>query len=180
MSDTTRSYGLSFSVHLDFPDLYPQAVMYSIFESDPKPTLRDNVSLVASRSPLSKDDAVSKAAILQVAWDMFFAKITGNNVYMAAPPDTPKPVGGPNTGDENVEGTYTGIYISSVEAKVTSSGETVSSPKAPSTARRWIVSRSHNHRGKPIAWSIAIDLAPGKHPIFVLSKQNSIDLSSEV
>ena len=86
-------HGLSFSVELDFPELYPQAIMYSLFDLDPRTSFKDNLRVVQSRSSPAEEDDVSRRARLSVAWDMFFDHVAGNQVYVAAPKDIPKQVG---------------------------------------------------------------------------------------
>jgi hypothetical protein len=163
--EVSEFHGLGFSVELDYPELYPQAVMYSLFDADPRPTFKDNLHVVQSHSSLVEKDDVLRRARLLVAWDMFFDHVAGNRVYLAGPKDKVKQVRDPTTGESKFEMTSTGIYISSTR------------PLAATT--KWIISRSHSHKDKAIAWALPVGLASGSHSTIVLTKQNCTDIAVE-
>ena len=62
---------------------------------------------------------------------------------------------------------------------MTSTGIFISSTRPPATKVKWIISRSHSHKDKAIAWALPVGLSPGSHPTIVLTKQNCSDLAVE-
>ena len=64
----------AFSVELDFPDPYPQAVMYAVFD-------RDLISELPRRVEFLKDlyakatQEVEKGVLVSVAWDRAFDQV---------------------------------------------------------------------------------------------------------
>ncbi len=166
MTDPSAEPGdtLSFSTELQFLDTYPQAAMYALFDNDPQGTFRSNLAKYKWDQPSATVDHTTRASQLMVAWDHLFDSVPGSRMYVAVPQDVPRFVKDPATGEQQVQFTSSRTYISS------------DSPLSEQT--KWIVSRAHSHRGRPLAWCIAVKLRKGEHQKIILSPQNAKTLES--
>ncbi len=127
---------LSFSTELQFSDTYPQAVMYALFDSDPRDSFRSNLAKYGWEQPSAAADAETRSGRLMAAWDGLFDSVPGSRICVAVPQDVPRFLKDPVTGKQTVQFTASLICIAS------------DSP-LPSEQTKWLVSRAHSHRGRP-------------------------------
>ena len=156
---------LSFSTELQFPDTYPQAAMYALFDSDPRDSFRSNLAKHGQEQPLASADAATRSGQLMAAWDRMFDSVPGSHMYVAVPQDVPRFLNDPVTGKQTVQFTVSRISITS------------DSP-LPSEQTKWVVSRAHSHRGRPLAWCILVKLNKLERPRIVLNAENAMTLES--
>ena len=152
----------AFSAELDFPDLYPQAVMYAVFDSDPRLDLPKRVEALRNLYAKAKQE-VDKGVLVSVAWDRAFDQIHGNQIYLAAPRDQVKKVID-ETGETLFRASRTTVSIVGEE------------PQA--TTKKWLVSRSCMHENRPIAWCLPLELSAERPQTVVLTESGGIDLSA--
>ena len=166
MSDASGSAEkgfLAFTAFLNFPGLYPQAVMYALFDEDPRPSVSKLVgqllgalSAEAQRSP--------RAFHLHAAWNRLFDEVHASRVELIVPMATPTLVIDPQTGQKVFQVTSSGVYVSS--------------DRSGSPLKRWLVSRSCMYENHPVVWCIPIEVTPGSPQRILLTKENAIELEA--
>jgi hypothetical protein len=154
-----------FATELRFPELYPQAVMYAIFDSDPRPSLGKHLEDVDKLLHAVTDKSQQRGILLHIAWDRIFDDVRASRLNLATPPDIPRHTTDPETGMITVEVTKTVVSISG-------------SPPG-SVVKNWLVSRSCMYKNKPIVWCIPVEIRPGSPQKVLLTETNAIDLESQ-
>jgi hypothetical protein len=162
----TGTNALGFTVELWFPDLYPQAVMYALFDTDQTHSFRANLIKKGGWDRPGPTGSPAASSRLMAAWDQIFDAVAASRVFLAVPRNTPSAVQDPSPVQTKVETSSGGIWIFS------------SRPLSRNT--RWIVSRAYRHRDRTLAWCVPLELKKGTHPFVILSKDNAKLLHSLV
>ena len=161
--DQGMSEGYSLSVKLRLAQLFPQAVMFTLFDHDPHAEYVGNLKALVSLMP-GKDQVEAQATRCRVAWDQLFHKVAGNNLHLATPDEIPKMTSDPKTGKMMISATTTRMHI------LTNEDSTVYTC--------WVVTRTALYNGKPIAWCIPVQINKGSMREILLEEPNLIDLMS--
>lgn len=156
----------SWRVHpvLDVPELLPPAVMFSIFDSDPRSRYTDILQRMsekqreqASEPEQSLRPQLMRQGLLSAAWDAVFHDVPGDKIALLCQSKFREmsgefPGGGP---------TYW-LTIGSTERAGT----------------KWLVTRATQFEGKPVCWCMSINVEKGATTEVALTKQNMIALET--
>ena len=166
MSDSSADagYTLSCSVDLLFPETFPQAVLYAVFDNEPLTNFRANLAERGWNQIASTKDETTRSIQLMAIWDQMFDHVPGSSMGVAAPRDTPRLIIDPSTGKKTVEMSTSSLYIKS---NMPSQGRT-----------KWIVSRAHSHRGTPMAWCIPVSIGRNEATKISFAPENARTLES--
>ena len=146
-------------IHLDFPGLFPQAVMYSLVDTNPRLAFPAALHAVRKAQPSHTLVQAPNALLACLAWDELSAQTSGSRMMLAVPKDYPSP-------------TESGSLLVHETALV------VSSSGPPTTRQRWLLSRSSMFKDRAVAWCLPVSLAPGSTQTIVLNQGNATDLET--
>jgi len=146
-------------IHLDFPGLFPQAVMYSLVDADPRLAFPAAIDSLRKAQPAHAHSSAADASLAGAAWDELSAQTEGSRMLLAVPKDPPTQTGGD---------TFL-VHLSAV---------VISSSGPATTRQKWLLSRTCMFLDKPVAWCVPISLAPGTTQTITLSQDNATDLET--
>lgn len=167
-AESFRSESWSLHPSLDFDDLFPPAVLFSIFEYDPRPKFKDHLKKMQETwreeaSPSTAADLEDvRQARLSAFWDWVFHEIPGDQVGLLLPSrkvragDVPK----------NAEG----------QQQTLTHAVVIASNSAPGT--KWLVTRATRYRQRPVCWCLPVEVEKGKVREVSLSRGNMTELET--
>ena len=144
----TSSEYWSVLIILDFPNLHPPAVQFAIFERDPVPAFRNQVSrkrdlylqlLAQGKSEFG--NARAKGGQMEVSWDFGFRDTPGNEVYL-----------------------------------LTSGSRKLMGSNSPA-GKRWVVTKAVTSGDRVLCWSIPFEADPHRSAVITLTEKNALDIS---
>ena len=155
---------------LEVPDLFPPAVLFSLFDFDPRPKFRESLkrvsgidreSMADGSAPL--DPALTRQLRVTAAWDRVFREVTGDRVAMVSrDPQANEPGDLKGKLRNEVIPAYA-VLIGSTEPAGT----------------KWLASRATRYHEHVVAWCLPINVAAGKVTEIALTPENMIALDEE-
>ncbi len=153
---------------LDVKDLFPPAVLFSVFDFDPRPKFRSSLMTMPEKLwegasvPEGIDPVIMKQARLMAVWDLVFREIPGDRVSLLY--------------QTRVEGLTGGGENEKPRARFRVQVVSVGSEEPAS--QRWLVTKATRHRERPVCWCVPVDVGKGKSTDITLTVQNMTDLES--
>jgi hypothetical protein len=154
---------MGFIAELDFPELYPQAVMYAVFDSDPRISFGQNYE-DTMRTQTTQNLDTSRSTMLHISWDKPFAETSGIHIFLVVPKETGGIQFEPSTGKMQFDSTHLKIALDG--------------KRNGALGKRWLVTRSIFHENGLIAWCMPFELIHGADVKLILTKENAINLES--
>ncbi len=163
MGSLNEFAGDAWTLHpvLSIPKLFPPAVLFSVFDSDPLEKYKEALERLSQRlldkqvdPPPGLDPQIFQQGKLIVAWDTLFQEVPGNRVGLLY--QNPEESRGNGDADKQGVGQMVGVWIKS------------NAPAGP----KWFVTRATRLDGKPVCWCIRIDVEKGKTSEVVLTEEN--------
>ncbi|RPH36658.1 hypothetical protein EHM92_04120 [bacterium] len=153
---------------LDFEDLFPPAVLFAVFESDPRPKFKDHLTKILGE--LEKQASASSAADLQdvkqarlsASWDWVFREIPGDQVGLLLP----------------VHGQVTGASRSHAEGQPLARVYSIVIGSTSPPGTKWLVTRATRYKQRPVCWCLPINVQKGKVSEVSLSRGNMTELET--
>jgi hypothetical protein len=146
---------------LSVPKLFPPAVLFSLFDSDPLEKYKEALERLSQRAldkqadpPPGVDPQIFQQSKLIVAWDTVFQEIPGNKVGLLYQ----NPEQSRGSGDADKQGGGQMVWV----------GIMSNAPAGP----KWFVTRAAQLGGQPVCWCIRIDVEKGKTSEVVLTAEN--------
>lgn len=139
-------------LELDMPELIPAAVIWAVFDEDPRPEYKHRLEKL--KDPYSQalegiEDAEQiffwKRGQMCASWNLGFREITGDKVYLLT--------------------------------KVPENGIQYSLASTSNPGKKWIVSKYVHIDDKPVCWVIPVEVEIGKTIEIVFSEDNLYDIS---
>jgi len=154
----------SWGVHpeLAAPDLFPPAVMFSIFDSDPRSKFRDTLHEMSAKQneqvfdlPPGLTQQLMRQGLLSAAWDGVFHEVRGDKIGLLSRNESSQ-----TTSEAARANRAYAVMIKSTEPP----------------GRKWLVTRTVQHEGKAVCWCIPVDVQSGTTVNVSLTLENMIAL----
>lgn len=148
---------------LAMPDLVPPAVMFSLFEEDPRGRYRaalQKLSGTEGHTRAASHPALTPAMmhqlVLRAAWDSVFREVRGDRMGMLC---------------QHVD-VMTGTSADAPRSSVV----LIKSTDPP--GRRWLATRATEYRGKTVCWCVPFDAVTGDRVDMELNRENMTTLDA--
>ena len=154
---------------LDVPDLQPPIVLFSVFDSDPRPKYRDNLQSASEKASTPIPDATAdvdpqlmRHGQLTALWDSLFHEVPGNKInFLYYDP----PAKG-SAKSKRAKARKVTVRVATMLA----------SNNPPGT--KWVVTRATLYNGRSVCWCLPVTVTMGKTSRIRLTPKNMMELDT--